>query len=309
MFSRGTFLAAPSLAACRAIPSIAVMLLLSIGTGDAAWSRGIARHSPRHHGPKLAALTPEPFIRELVAKHPQSKPSAASCNPAKFRIVLDVGHTAESEGAISARNVAEFVFNLHLAQRIVEKLKADGFTETRLLVTEGKAKPSLFRRVAAANDLGANLLLSIHHDSVPDNMLEDWEFNGKKSHFSDRFSGYSVFVSHDNPDFQTSLRFADLVGKEMKAEGLDYAKQYTLPIMGRNQHELLDKETGVYRYDQLVVLRKTNMPAVLLEAGSISNRDEEVAMGSPERQEMISSGVTEAVKEFCDPRWAILGPL
>ena len=50
-------------------------------------------------------------------------------------------------------------------------------------------------------------------------------------------------------------------------------------------------------------------PAVLLEAGSISNRDEEVAMGSPERQEMISSGVTEAVKEFCDPRWAILGPL
>ncbi len=79
--------------------------------------------------------------------------------------------------------------------------------------------------------------------------------------------------------------------------------------MGRNQHELLNKDTGVYRYDQLVVLRKTRMPAVLLEAGSISNRDEEVAMQSPERQEMIASGVTEAVKEFCDPRWAILGPL
>ena len=252
---------------------------------------------------------PEPFIRELVAKRPPSNPSTASCNPAKFRIVLDVGHTAESEGAISARNVAEFVFNLHLAQRIVEQLKADGFSETRLLVTEGKAKPSLFKRVAAANDFGANLFLSIHHDSVPDNMLEDWEYGGKKSHFSDRFSGYSVFVSHDNPDFQTSLRFADLVAREMKAEGLDYAKQYTLPIMGRNQHELLNKDTGVYRYDQLVVLRKTRMPAVLLEAGSISNRDEEVAMGSPERQEMISSGVTEAVREFCDSRWAILGPM
>jgi N-acetylmuramoyl-L-alanine amidase. len=43
------------------------------------------------------------------------------------------GHTAESEGAISARNVAEFVFNLRLAQRIEEKLKAEGFAETRLL--------------------------------------------------------------------------------------------------------------------------------------------------------------------------------
>ena len=51
-------------------------------------------------------------------------------------------------------------------------------------------------------------------------MLEDWDYNGKKGHFSDRFSGYSVFVSHDNPDLQTSLRFADLVSKEMKAERL-----------------------------------------------------------------------------------------
>ncbi len=220
-----------------------------------------------------------------------------------------MGHTAESEGAISARKVAEFFFNLHLAQRIQEELKADGFVETRLLVIEGKSKPSLFRRVAAANNLGASLFLSIHHDSVPDRLLEDWEFDGKKSHFSDRFSGYSVFVSRDNPEFKTSLQFAELVGKEMRAEGLQYAQQYTQAIMGRYRHELLDKETGVYRYDQLVVLRKTRMPAVLLEAGSIINRDEELKMGSPERQGIITSGVTAAVKEFCDSRWAILGPL
>ena len=309
MSSGGRLVAAPRFGARSAISSIAAMLLLAIGTGDASWSRAIARHSPKHHGPRLAALTPEPFLRDLaIARHPPSA-SGASCNPSKFRIALDVGHTAASEGAISARNVAEFVFNLHLAQRIRDRLKADGFSETRLLVTEGKAKPSLFKRVAAANDLAADLFLSIHHDSVPDKMLEQWEFDGRTSHYSDRFSGYSVFVSRDNPDFSTSLRFADLLAREMKAEGLQYAKQYTLPIMGRNQHELLNKDTGVYRYDELVVLRKTRMPAVLLEAGSISNREEELAMGSPERQEMIASGVTEAVKEFCDPRWAILGPM
>jgi N-acetylmuramoyl-L-alanine amidase len=259
--------------------------------------------SPKRHAVKLAALGP-------VHLNPAAlKPAATRCDPAKFRIVLDVGHTAESEGAISARNVSEFVFNLRLAKRIEQKLKAEGFAETRLLLTEGKARRSLVKRVDAANNLPADLLLSIHHDSVPNKFLEDWEFEGKKSRFSDRFSGYSVFVSRNNPDYKTSLSFAELIGKEMKAQGFDYAKQYSQPIMGRYQRELLNKETGVYRYDELIVLRKTRMAAVLLEAGSIINRDEELKMSSPERRDVISSGVAAALKEFCEPRWAMLGPL
>jgi N-acetylmuramoyl-L-alanine amidase len=79
--------------------------------------------------------------------------------------------------------------------------------------------------------------------------------------------------------------------------------------MGRYQHPLLNRETGIYSYDQLVVLRTTRMPAVLLEAGSIINRDEELKMDSPERRDIITSGVAAAVKEFCDPRWAMLGPM
>jgi N-acetylmuramoyl-L-alanine amidase len=51
------------------------------------------------------------------------------------------------------------------------------------------------------------------------------------------------------------------------------------------------------------------MAAALLEAGAIINRDEELKMDSSERRDIISSGVTAAVKEFCEPRWATLGPL
>jgi len=88
-----------------------------------------ASAKPRHV--KLAALGP-------VALSPSaSKPAAPTCDPAKFRIVVDVGHTAESGGADSARNVAEFLYNHRLARRIEQRLKADGFAETRLLLTEG----------------------------------------------------------------------------------------------------------------------------------------------------------------------------
>jgi N-acetylmuramoyl-L-alanine amidase len=314
------------------IAAMAALVLLPIEACDAGWLSDVFKSSSKHGkspkhvtSPKPATVatraasprphTTKPHTVKLAALGPVAlnpsalKPVATICEPSKFRIVLDVGHTAESEGAISARNVAEFAFNLRLAQQIEEKLKADGFAETRLLVTEGKARSSLVKRVAAANNLHADLFLSIHHDSVPDKLLENWEFEGKKSHFSDRFSGYSVFVSRNNPEFTTSLSFAELIGKELKAEGLQYAQQYTQAIMGRYQHPLLNKQTGVYSYDQLVVLKSTRMAAVLLEAGSIINRDEELKMDSPERRDIISSGVTAAVKEFCDPRWAILGPL
>ncbi len=303
---------------------MAALVLLPIEVSEAGWLsdifKGSSKHgkspahvaSPKHTTSARRTASPKPHHVKLAALGPANlnllKPLAPTCEPSKFRIVLDVGHTAESEGATSARNVAEFVFNLRLARRIEEKLKAEGFAETRLLVTEGKARPSLAKRVAAANDLHANLFLSIHHDSVPNSLLEDWEFEGKKSHFSDRFSGYSVFVSRDNPDFKTSLSFAELVAKEMKAQGLQYAQQYTLAIMGRYQHPLLNKETGVYSYDKLVVLKSTRMPAVLLEAGSIINRDEELKLESPERRDIISSAVAAAAKEFCGPQEAFLGP-
>jgi N-acetylmuramoyl-L-alanine amidase len=307
------------------IAVMAALVLLPIEVSEAGWLsdifKGSSRHSespahvasPKHATSAKRAASPKPHNVNLAPLGPANlnllKPVAPACEPSKFRIVLDVGHTAESKGATSARNVAEFVFNLRLARRIEEKLKAEGFAETRLLLTEGKARPSLAKRVAAANDLHANLFFSIHHDSVPNSLLEDWEFEGKKSHFSYRFSGYSVFVSRNNPDFKTSLSFAELVAKEMKAQGLQYAQQYTLAIMGRYQHPLLNEETGVYSYDQLFVLKSTRMPAVLLEAGSIINRDEELTMDSPERRDIISSAVAAAAKEFCGPQEAFLGPL
>jgi N-acetylmuramoyl-L-alanine amidase len=69
--------------------------------------------------------------------------------------------------------------------------------------------------------------------------------------------------------------------------------------MGARRRQLVDKEAGVYRFDRLAVLIGTRMPAVLLEAGSIINRDEELVMESPERQAQIAAAVTEAVEKFC----------
>jgi N-acetylmuramoyl-L-alanine amidase len=308
---------------CRRVAAavLAASLLLPIEVGQANWLSDVFKGSSKVSKPPKHAASAKPAAssrhraakssaskssasKSSASKSDTSKPIATICDPAKFRIVLDVGHTSKSEGATSARDRPEFAFNLHLAQRIEEKLKAAGFAGTKLLVTEGNARSSLVKRVAVANSLPADLFLAIHHDSVPNKLLEDWEFEGKKLHFSDRFSGYSVWVSRNNPEFKTSLSFAELLARAMKAQGLEYAHQYTQAIMGHYQHPILNKETGVYSYDQLVVLRKTRMPAVLLEAGSIINRDEELKMDSDERRDIVSGVVAAAMKKFCDARSA-----
>jgi N-acetylmuramoyl-L-alanine amidase len=226
-------------------------------------------------------------------------PNGPSCNRSAFRLIVDVGHSPRAFGATSARGLREFDFNLRLAKVIEQKLIAGGFERTMLLVTDTRHGRGLDQRVARANQAGANLYLSIHHDSVPDRFLEKWQFEGRSRGFSDRFKGHSIWVSHQNSNFAASLSFGKMLGQQLKARGLQYTPHYTEKFMGSRQRQLLDAATGVYRYDQLIVLKDTRMPAVLLEAGSIINRDEELAMETPERQGFIAAAVVDAVDAFC----------
>ncbi|MGA7486843.1 MAG: N-acetylmuramoyl-L-alanine amidase [Xanthobacteraceae bacterium] len=230
-----------------------------------------------------------------------AKPWSA-CDRAAFRVVVDVGHTAQSPGAISARGIWEYEFNLQLAKLIEQRLLHAGFGRTVLLVTDGPARRSLAERVAHANALAPDLFLSIHHDSVPDRFLEKWEYEGQEHVFSDRFKGHSIFISNDNADPNGSLLFGHLMGEQLKARGLHYTSHYIEKFMGHRQRLLVDAKAGVYRYDQLIVLKSTRMPAVLLEAGSIINRDEEVQLSSPERQSLTADAVTDAIDSFCAVR-------
>jgi N-acetylmuramoyl-L-alanine amidase len=235
---------------------------------------------------------------------PRPAASVPQCDASKFRVIVDVGHTPEIPGAISARGATEYDFNLRLAKVIERKLNDAGYARSSLLLASGPAIPSLVRRVAQANQMSADLLISIHHDSVPEAFKAKWEYEGKQLEYSDRFRGHSIFVSNENTDYPGSLAFGKLLGARLKARGLQYTPHYTQAFMGNRRRQLVDAETGVYRYDQLLILKTTRMPSVLLEAGSIVNRDEEVLMGQEEHQLQIAGAITEAVDKFCALRAA-----
>ena len=263
---------------------------------------------------RRARLAPSAFVaiallcavRQAADGQPQgtaaTKPAAASCQRSAFRVVVDVGHTVDVPGAMSARGVAEYAFNLALAQQAQQTLIEAGFANTVLLTTDKPPPQGLIERATRANAMAADLFIAIHHDSVPDNLLQNWDYQGQPNRYNDDYPGYALFISNDNADRAGSLAFGRLLGLALQARGLHYTPHYTLPLMGHRRRELLDAEAGVYRYDQLIVLRLTRMPAVLLEAGSIVNRDEELALATPERRAVTSAAIAAAVADFCQAR-------
>lgn len=205
-------------------------------------------------------------------------------------VAVDVGHYLAEPGATSARGRAEFEFNRALATGIAGALEARGL-RVRIVGADGDMAV-LSRRTAAAN--GAALLLSVHHDSVQPHYLEDWEHEGEARKFSDRYAGYSLFVSHRNPAARESLACASSVGARLRAHGFAPSLYHAEPIPGESK-PFADRTNGVHWFDNLVVLHSASQPAFLLEAGVIVNRDEELVLRDPATQRRIADAVAEGV--------------
>jgi len=228
---------------------------------------------------------------------------AQGCNRKAFVVLLDVGHTPEAPGAISARGVTEFSFNLHLSTSILRRLKSRGFVNTHRLIMTG-GKENLHQRSARAQELGAKLLLSLHHDSVQQEYLQQWQFAGEQHSFSDEFSGYSLFVSKKNPFFSLSLAFAEMLGGQLRGKGMHFSRHHAEQVDGERR-TILDPLNGIYQFDDLIVLKSAEYPAVLFEAGIIANRREELELRRLRFRNKAADAVTRAVEAFCS--WEEIG--
>lgn len=201
------------------------------------------------------------------------------------RVAVDVGHTLAAPGATSARGRSEFEFNLALAGQLVQALRARGYA-VQLVNGDGQIE-SLAARPAAAPD--ADLFVSIHHDSVSESELLPWEWAGQPQTYNDQWRGHSLFVSRRNPHPEASLLCASAMGARLQREGF--------PPTDKNarRHAWADQADTVHWYDNLVALRLARQPAVLVEAGVIKNRDEELELADPARQARMAEALATGI--------------
>ena len=205
-------------------------------------------------------------------------------------VALDVGHSIASRGATSARGVPEFEYNRALALEVAAALAKAGL-RVRPIGAAGDVLDLESRPRAA---LGADLFISIHHDSVKERLLEAWQHEGEPRRYNDGVSGFSLFVSRENPRLAASLACASAIGRVLRANGFAPSRYHADAVLGESR-EFADEVNGVHYFDHLAVLRHARMPALLFEAGVIVNRDEELRMRDPGVKQAIAGALAQGV--------------
>lgn len=220
-----------------------------------------------------------------------------------LRVVIDPGHTPEHGGALGARGIFEVKYNDALAQKVCDALKKAGFTP--VLTRTPSQEIGLDARAQLANEEHADLFLSIHHDSAQLRYLEKFKAGSLDAYRTTKpIRGYSLFVSQLNPHFAQSLQFATLLGDQLRATGRTPTLHHAEPIPGENRN-LLDTMRGIYRFDDLVVLKKTAIPAVLIEVGVMTDPADEAYVSNDTNQARIVEAIVSAVRRYADTSTAL----
>jgi N-acetylmuramoyl-L-alanine amidase len=219
------------------------------------------------------------------------------CWAGDFKVAIDIGHTRNSPGAISARGVPEYLFNKNIAYLLYQNLLKDKRYKGSFIINDTGEDISLLARAAIANRQGAALFVSIHHDSVEPKDLSYWIYKGERLPHCDKFAGYSIFYSEKNGNPLNSLIFAVILGSEMLQNGFCPTLHHIEKFTGEDK-ALIDRARGIYKYNNLVVLKNTNMPAVLFECGIIKNQYEELKLSNSEYQHKLADTLLVAIKKY-----------
>lgn len=213
---------------------------------------------------------------------------------AKLHVLLDSGHSPSNTGALACSGATEQSFNRALTVRIAEEIGTiPGVSQS--FTRNFDRDVDLTERVVGSSK--ADLLLSIHHDSVQARDRTISRLDGTAHFCTNRASGFSLHISRKNPHFDQSLIFARLLGRCLLAAGLKANLYHGLTIDGESR-PVLEQQHAIFAGDDLVVLKHSQAPALLLEAGVIANPLDEEFLSRDSTRAMIARAVASAVKQY-----------
>lgn len=183
----------------------------------------------------------------------------------KATIVLDAGHGGWDPGKTGTAGKNEKELNLAVAEKLAEYLEMGG---AEVILTrksddalgEGK-KTDMAERKKIANESGADILVSIHQNAFP----------------SAKAKGAQVFY-HKNSAQGKML--AECVQENLKKR-----------VDGSNHRQAKENES-------YYILKTTEIPAVIVECGFLSNREEEKRLNDGGYQEKLAWAIYCGILDY-----------
>jgi N-acetylmuramoyl-L-alanine amidase len=243
-----------------------------------------------------------PLLSTFISLALLSHPAAAEDCKRRLNVSIDIGHTPKAYGTRSATGKTEYSFNKRFVEELVEASTAPSAVELKIINPDGK-EISLKDRTDLAKAAGADLFISIHHDSMNKKYWRQWLVNGRREIYSYAFRGYSIFVSSANKAYEESLAAARAMARHFKAGGMQRSVHHSEPVAGEGRR-IVDKDLGIYDAP-FAVLRNAVSPSVLLELGVLINPDEEKLLEDPGYRSKIADYLLVGLREYCASREAV----
>ncbi|MDO4925306.1 MAG: N-acetylmuramoyl-L-alanine amidase [Turicibacter sp.] len=216
-------------------------------------------------------------------------------------VVVDPGHEIESvdPGATATHNGIRYVegnLNLQIAVKLKAELEARGIevymTRYDSVIIDRDSTESLKKRVKVANDMNADLFVSIHHNSFT----------------SSSANGFEVYYSTGTPiTTYINERMITEDGRDLTLETRSYASRSNTDkvTISKGLATAIANEAsstlGLYnrgaKNSVLYVCKNTTMPSILIENGFLTNPTEAAKVSTTTHQQKLAEITATQINE------------
>ncbi|WP_417618062.1 N-acetylmuramoyl-L-alanine amidase [Oceanisphaera sp.] len=222
-------------------------------------------------------------------------------------IAIDAGHGGEDPGAIGPKKNQEKHITLAISRRLADLINKEPGMRA-VMTRTGDYYVNLNRRSEIARKGRADLLLSIHADSVANSgprgasvwVLSSNRANRemagwleKQERQSELLGGVGEVISQTDGNPYLTRTFLDLSMDRSRADS--YAiSEHILSAMGK----VVRLHKSKPEHASLAVLKSPDIPSLLIEAGFISNPEEERLLLTAAHQQKVAQAVFNGIKSY-----------
>jgi N-acetylmuramoyl-L-alanine amidase len=257
------------------------------------------------HGP-LNLPVSKTRLDHLISGLSYNETPTPIAKPEKIKkpiVVIDAGHGGRDPGAVSKIGIKEKDITLPVSKRLARILNQTGRYDARLTRADDRFI-RLHNRVKIAQRANADLFISIHADSVGNNVTR----------------GASVYTLSDTAsDAQTAKlaareNQADLIGgmdlnvedEDVSAilidlsmrESMNQSKILANKVIAGFRASGVETLRGPHRYAGFAVLKAPDIPSILIETGFVSNEAQARELLQPNHQNRIGRAILKSLDRY-----------